>query len=174
MTLFPDVYLNSTYDIDFEKLYAMGYRGVIFDIDNTLVPHGADADARAEAFFRELKRIGFTCCLLSNNQKERVERFNKNIQVLYLENAHKPGKKGYRKAMEMMGTGLQQTLFVGDQIFTDVFGAKNTGIFSILVKPIHPKEEIQIVLKRFLEKPVIALFLLTGRNRDAGRYQKAL
>lgn len=76
--------------------------------------------------------------------------------------------------MEMMGTGLQQTLFVGDQIFTDVFGAKNTGIFSILVKPIHPKEEIQIVLKRFLEKPVIALFLLTGRNRDAGRYQKAL
>ena len=67
--------------------------------------------------------------------------------------------------MDNMGTDKTNTLFVGDQIFTDVMGANLAGIYSILVKPIHPKEEIQIVLKRFLEKPIIWAFLLTKRGR---------
>ena len=66
-------------------------------------------------------------------------------------------EENYKKAMEIMGTNEKNTLFVGDQLFTDVWGAKRVGIYSILVKPIHPKEEIQIVLKRYLEK--IVLFL---------------
>ena len=70
---YPDEYLDSTYEIDFDLLYKKGYRGVIFDIDNTLVPHGAPADARAEALFSHLESIGFSCCLLSNNQRTRVE-----------------------------------------------------------------------------------------------------
>ena len=82
-TFFPDEYLDSTYVIDFEKLYAQGYRGLIFDIDNTLVPHGAPADKRAKALFKRLKKIGFQCCLLSNNQYERVSSFNKDVQVYY-------------------------------------------------------------------------------------------
>ena len=68
---FPDEYLDSTYSIDFEELYRKGFRGIIFDIDNTLVPHGAPADKRAEELFARLKKIGFSCCLLSNNQYER-------------------------------------------------------------------------------------------------------
>ena len=59
------------------------------------------------------------------------------------------------KAMMMMGTNVENTLFVGDQLFTDVWGAKSIGIYCILVKPINPKEEIQIVLKRYLEKIVL-------------------
>ena len=78
------------YVIDFEKLYQEGYRGLIFDIDNTLVPHGAPADTRAIALFRRLKKLGFGCCLLSNNQKKRVASFNDAVQVNYIENAHKP------------------------------------------------------------------------------------
>lgn len=156
---YPDEYLDSTYEIDFDLLYKKGYRGVIFDIDNTLVPHGAPADARAEALFSHLKSIGFSCCLLSNNQRPRVELFNKNIGVNYIEDAHKPSVKSYQKAMKMMGTDTENTLFVGDQLFTDVFGARRTGIHSILVKPIHPKEEIQIVLKRYLEKIVLHFYL---------------
>ena len=78
---FPDRYVASTYVIDFEKLYSEGVRGLIFDIDNTLVPHGAPADRRAEELFARLKRIGFGCCLISNNQEPRVRMFNKNIQV---------------------------------------------------------------------------------------------
>lgn len=156
---YPDEYLDSTYEIDFDLLYKKGYRGVIFDIDNTLVPHGAPADARAEALFSHLKSIGFSCCLLSNNQRPRVELFNKNIGVSFIEDAHKPSVKSYQKAMKIMGTDTENTLFVGDQLFTDVFGARRTGIHSILVKPIHPKEEIQIVLKRYLEKIVLHFYL---------------
>lgn len=155
---FPDRYAVSAYVIDFEKLYERGYRGVIFDIDNTLVPHGAPADERAVRLFKRLKEIGFACCLISNNQEPRVKMFNQKIQTDYVYNAHKPSTKNYRKAMEIMGTDMDTTVFVGDQLFTDVWGAKRSGIASILVKPIHPKEEIQIVLKRYLERIVLFFY----------------
>lgn len=155
---FPDEYMASTYMISFEKLFEEGYRGVIFDIDNTLVPHGAPADERAKKLFARLEKIGFQSCLLSNNQEPRVKMFNQDIQTNYIYNAHKPSTKNYVKAMEKMGTNKENTLFVGDQLFTDVWGAKRAGIRNILVKPIHPKEEIQIVLKRYLERIVLFFY----------------
>lgn len=150
--------MASTYVISFEKLFEEGYRGVIFDIDNTLVPHGAPADERAKKLFARLEKIGFQSCLLSNNQEPRVKMFNQDIQTNYIYNAHKPSTKNYVKAMEKMGTDKENTLFVGDQLFTDVWGAKRAGIRNILVKPIHPKEEIQIVLKRYLERIVLFFY----------------
>ena len=155
---FPDEYLDSAYEIDYERLYEEGYRGLIYDIDNTLVPHGAPADERAIALFERLRRIGFGYCLLSNNQIDRVAPFADEIQAGYIENAHKPSVKNYRKAMELLGTDTGNTIFIGDQLFPDVYGAKRTGIRNILVKPIHPKEEIQIVLKRYLEKIVLHFY----------------
>lgn len=155
---FPDEYMASTYVISFEKLFEEGYRGVIFDIDNTLVPHGAPADERAKKLFARLEKIGFQSCLLSNNQEPRVKMFNQDIRTNYIYNAHKPSTKNYVKAMEKMGTDKENTLFVGDQLFTDVWGAKRAGIRNILVKPIHPKEEIQIVLKRYLERIVLFFY----------------
>ena len=155
---FPDRYVASTYIIDYEKLYEEGVRGLIFDIDNTLVPHGAPADERAVRLFARLKDIGFRCCLISNNQEKRVKTFNEPIRVDYVYNAHKPSVKNYIKAMEIMGTDRENTVFIGDQLFTDVWGAKRAGIPNILVKPIHPREEIQIVLKRYLEKIVLYFY----------------
>ena len=155
---YPDEYVDSTYRIPFEKLYEEGYRGIIFDIDNTLVPHGAPADERAKELFARLKAIGFDCCLLSNNQEPRVKMFNDDVHVNYIFDAHKPSVKNYQKAMELMGTDAESTIFIGDQLFTDVWGAKRTGIRNILVKPIHPKEEIQIVFKRYLEKIVLFFY----------------
>ncbi len=81
--------------------------------------------------------------------------FNKDIKVCSIHKAHKPRTGSYKKAMQLMGTDVGNTLFVGDQIFTDVWGANRTGIHTILVKPIHPKEEIQIVLKRIPEKWIL-------------------
>ena len=161
---FPDDYVASTYVIPFEKLYKEGYRGLIFDIDNTLVPHGAPADERAKKLFGRLKDIGFDCCLLSNNQEPRVKMFNEEIGVHYICDAHKPSVKNYQKAMEIVGTDLKSTIFIGDQLFTDVWGAKRTGIRNFLVKPIHPKEEIQIVLKRQLEKIVLYFYKKQRRS----------
>ena len=91
--------------------------------------------------------------------------FNEEIQTNYIYDAHKPSIKNYQKAMEIMGTDLKSTIFVGDQLFTDVWGAKRTGIRNILVKPIHPKEEIQIVLKRKLEKIVLFFYAKEQRKR---------
>lgn len=155
---FPDECRDSTYEIDFEKLYREGYRGLIFDIDNTLVPHGAPADKRAKELFARLRKIGFKSCFLSNNQYRRVASFNDEIGEKFIENAHKPSVRNYYKAMELLGTDKGSTVFIGDQLFTDIYGAKRAGIRNILVKPIHPKEEIQIVLKRFLEKIVLYFY----------------
>lgn len=157
-TFYPDDYVASTYVIPFEQLYSRGYRGLIFDIDNTLVPHGAPADDRAIQLFERLRKIGFDTCLISNNQEPRVKPFAEKVGSKYVFDAHKPSTVNYKKAMEFMKTNEQNTVFVGDQLFTDVWGAKRTGIKSILVKPIHPKEEIQIVLKRYLEKIVLYFY----------------
>lgn len=156
---FPDDYVVSTYIIPFEKLYMEGVRGVIFDIDNTLVPHGAPADERAKKLFYQLHAMGFSTCLISNNKEFRVKLFNAEIGTSYIYNAHKPATKNYIRAMEIMGTDRASTVFVGDQLFTDVWGAKRAGIRSILVKPIYPKEEIQIVLKRYLERIVLHFYM---------------
>lgn len=155
---YPDEYLESVYSIDFDGLRAQGYRGVLFDIDNTLVPHGAPADERAVRLFAHLRSLGMDSCLISNNQLPRVAPFAEAVGTKYIENAHKPGVKSYRKAMEQMGCTVEDTLFVGDQLFTDIYGAKRAGIRTILVQPIHPKEEIQIVLKRYLEKIVLCFY----------------
>lgn len=162
---YPDVYLDSAYEIDYEGLYRQGYRGVIFDIDNTLVPHGAPADARSIALFERLYRIGLGSVLLSNNKEPRVKMFNDKVHSRYIYKAGKPAVKSYHKAMEMMGTDAASTFFVGDQLFTDVWGAKKAGIKTFLVKPIHPREEIQIVLKRRLEWIVLFFY-----KRSKGRY----
>lgn len=153
---YPKEYLDSTYQIDFEKLYRQGYRGILFDIDNTLVPHGLPADERAMALFRRLKTIGYKVTMLSNNKEPRVKLFCDAVGTPYIYKAGKPNPAKYRQAMKNMGTDEKNTLFVGDQIFTDIWGANKAGIYSVLVKPIHPKEEIQIVLKRYLEKIVLA------------------
>lgn len=163
--LYPDAWVASTYDIPFEKLYRKGYRGIIFDIDNTLAPHGAPADARAEALFARLKEIGFAFALISNNKGPRVQMFNENIHAYTVCDAHKPSPGNYLKAAALMDVPKEKVLFIGDQIFTDILGAHMAGIYSILVQPIHPKEEIQIVFKRKLEK-IVLYFYKKKRQRE--------
>lgn len=157
-SLYPGEYLDSVYRIDFKRLYEQGYRGIIFDIDNTLVPHGAPADERAIALFAQLKDMGYMCLLLSNNQEARVNPFREAVGADYICKAGKPHPSGYGRAMQRLGTDRTNTLFVGDQIFTDILGANLSGIRTILVKPIHPKEEIQIVLKRIPEKLILLCY----------------
>ncbi len=169
---YPGEYLDSAYAIDFDKLYGKGYRGVIFDIDNTLVPHGAPADERAISLFAHLKELGYSCLLLSNNKEPRVKMFNDAVHVQYIYKAGKPKPSGYRRAMEQLGTDTSNTLFVGDQIFTDVMGANLAGIRTILVKPMNPKEEIQIVLKRYPEA-VILFFYKLHRKLFGEKYESS-
>lgn len=167
---FPDETVASTYEIDFESFYKKGFRGILFDIDNTLVEHGMDATERAVELFRHLKQLGFECCLISNNKKQRVSRFNKKIGAHMIFNARKPRRKSYLDAMRQMGTDTGNTLFVGDQLFTDIWGAKRCGIRNVLVKPINKREEIQIVIKRYFEKVILWEYHLREcrRQRKSG------
>lgn len=157
-SFYPDYEMNSAYEIDYEALFEQGFRGIIFDIDNTLVPHGAPADERAIVLFERLHAIGFQTMLLSNNKEPRVKMFHDSVHSNYLYKAGKPGMAGYIEAMKRMQTDSTNTVFVGDQLFTDVWGAKRCHIRTYLTKPIHPKEEIQIVLKRYLEKIVLYFY----------------
>lgn len=165
---FPDETVSSTYEIDFESLYEEGFRGILFDIDNTLVEHGMDANSQAVELFDRLKKIGFECCLISNNKKKRVSSFNEQIGAHMVFDAHKPSRKNYFYAMELMGTDKDNTLFVGDQLFTDIWGAKRSGIRNILVKPISKKEEIQIVIKRLFEKIILSEYRNKKKRKKAG------
>ena len=158
--LFPTEYYDSTYSINFEKYYKLGYRGIIFDIDNTLVPHNAMHDERSRNLFKDLKELGFKVCFVSNNKEPRVKEFNEEVGGQYIYKAGKPKKDGFQKAMNLMNTTRENTLFVGDQLFTDIWGANNAKLHSILVKQVAKKEEIQIVLKRLLEKPILLLYLM--------------
>ena len=125
---YPDRREKSAYTIDYANLYRKGYRGVIFDIDNTLVPHGAPATKEAAAVFASLRETGFSTCLLSINQKPRVAPFADAVGSIYIENAHKPSVKNYQEACRRMGIKEEQAVFVGDQLFTDVYGAFRTGL----------------------------------------------
>lgn len=150
---YPSEYCESTYDIDFESFRDKGFDAVIFDIDNTLVKHNEGATDAAVNLLRKLDELGFKITFLSNNKEPRVKSFRDSALsgASYIYKAGKPLKKGYFRAIEIMNTSSDKTLFVGDQLFTDVWGAKRCGIYHILVKPIDPKEEIQIVFKRKLE-----------------------
>lgn len=155
---YPKEWLDSTDQIPWKQWKESGIRGVIFDIDNTLVPHGAPADERALKLFGTLHELDMRTCLLSNNKEPRVSAFAAQVDSPYIYKAGKPGVKNYLRAMEKMGTDKETTLFVGDQLFTDVYGANRCGIYGILVKPIDPREEIQIVLKRYLEAVVLHFY----------------
>ena len=160
---YPKKRMKSIMDIDFVKLYEVGYRGVIFDIDNTLVPHGKPATPEIVEFFVRLREIGFQTRLLSNNQMDRVEPFAIAVKSKFICNAHKPARTNYLLAVKEMGIRIDETIFVGDQLFTDIYGANRSNIESILVDPIHKKEEIQIVLKRKLEKIVLFFYNKTKK-----------
>ncbi len=158
-TFFPDAYLDSVHDVDFEAFKEKGYKAVLFDIDNTLVCHGAPATPEIIEFFEKLRDMGYQAMVMSNNKEPRVKSFAEAVGGIgYIYKANKPAKKSYLHCMEVMGTDISNTLFVGDQLFTDVWGAKRCGIHSILVKPINKKEEIQIVLKRYLERIVLHFY----------------
>lgn len=157
---YPYEYIKSVFDIDYSKLYEKGYRGVIFDIDNTLVPHGADSTKEVDELFQAIHRVGLKTLLLSNNDRERIERFLKNIDSLYICDAQKPEPANYLKAVEMLGIEKEEAVFIGDQIFTDIWGANKSGLDNILVQYIGYGIETKIGIKRNLEKIILMMYKL--------------
>ncbi|MCL2593814.1 MAG: YqeG family HAD IIIA-type phosphatase [Defluviitaleaceae bacterium] len=154
--LFPTEYLDSVFLIDYHKLWENNIRGLIFDIDNTLVPFDIEAPPKEiNELFEKLKAIGFKICLVSNNSNKRVSLFNKNLSFPAVSRALKPRLKGINQALSFIQTDASNTVLIGDQIFTDVWGANRKKIHVILVKPIATRDEFTVKLKRKIEKFII-------------------
>jgi len=164
---FPAIAVDSIMDITDELLDRNHIKGLILDIDNTLVPnHVAEADENAVRWVETMKAAGYKLCIVSNASKKRVVRFNNRLQLYAVHRAMKPGTAAFKKACGIMGLGRENVAVVGDQIFTDVYGGNLAGMFTILVKPIDSKEGKLVRFKRIFEKRILERYAKqNGENR---------
>ncbi|SEF81487.1 hypothetical protein SAMN05660865_01081 [Caloramator fervidus] len=152
----PDYYVPSIYSIDFDKLKQKGIKSLIIDIDNTLMPWGAkQADDNVKILIDSLFKRGFKICLLSNSSKRRIKKFIGNIKIEYYSGIGiKPMKRMFKGALNILNSLPGEVCCIGDQIFTDILGAKRCGIRTILVDPIFKKEFIATRYLRRLEDKI--------------------
>lgn len=160
---YPYEYAKDVFKIDYKRLYDNGIRGIIFDIDNTLVHHGEEVTQNVIHLFSKINELGFKTVLLSNNDEDRVSGFAANIDTPYVCDAEKPASQGYIKALNILGTTKKETVVIGDQMFVDIIGANRCGIPSILVHYISVPGEKWIGFKRYIEKGLLFMYKLDKR-----------
>ena len=154
--LSPNKHLNSIYELDTEELRSRGIRGIIADMDNTLVPWNDRAvRPRLASWLAGLKKEGFRLCIVSNNSRERGGQLACELGIPAVWYAVKPRRRAFRRALHIMELTSQETAVIGDQIFTDVLGGNRLGLYTILVTPISEKEFIWTRLMRKLERFVL-------------------
>jgi hypothetical protein len=152
MNLYPKIYLNKVHEITYEMLEENNISGLILDVDNTLIDYYRNMPKGTIDWCNNLKRKGISFCIASNsNKKEKVKMVAKTLEIPYIYFAKKPLKTGLKKAANIMKLEYKKIAVVGDQIFTDVWGANRTGMFSILVEPIEEKDIFITVVKRPIE-----------------------
>ncbi len=157
--LYPDRMLPDVSAVTPAFLRENGWEAVIFDIDNTLVTPDAPATEAVKAYFADLHAAGIRTYFVSNNGEARVRSFAESVGSGYTWKAKKPSRRGYDAAIGALALPAEKVLNVGDQLFTDVWGASRAGIFSVLVDAVDPAHEQPFVrVKRVFEAPVMALY----------------
>lgn len=152
MNCYPDLHVADAYAVDYRGMYDEGYRGIIYDIDNTLVLHGAPADGRARSLIEELHEIGYRTIILSNSTGRRAGAFAAAVGSEVETGGRKPLPGKFYVCMERMGTTPETTLCIGDQVFTDILGANLAGVTSVLTDPLSPDELFWVKMKRPFER----------------------
>ena len=156
LNFIPDYRFDKFNDMTVEFLREQGIKGVILDIDNTLEPYEHPLPGEhVKKWLSELRESGIGCAFVSNNNRERVELFNKDLRLPAFFKAGKPFKKNILKAMRLIGSDRESTVLMGDQVFTDVWAARNAGIRAALVPPINDRQDALTKFKRFLERPIL-------------------
>lgn len=160
----PDFFMNRIEDIDLELLRSMGYKALIFDLDNTLV--GWRSKNINPSVIRWLERagaMGFKMCIVSNCMlKKRVRYFSELLNIPFICKATKPMKRAFIKAVRMMDSDISHTAVIGDQMFTDVLGGNRLGFLTVLVRPIDKREFYATLIQRTMEKIVLYSFRKRG------------
>lgn len=160
MKLYPRLYLTNIEEITLDLLKENKIKGLILDVDNTLIDYDKNLVEGAKEWCDNLKQNGIKICILSNTNKvKKVEKVAKILDLEYIYFAHKPNKKGFYKAQELLGLKVEEIATVGDQVFTDVLGGNKVGMFTILTKPIDERDIVITKIKRPFEKIVIKRYL---------------
>lgn len=165
--IYPKEYFNSVKDIDINFLKENNIKGLILDVDNTLISLDKKMPAGISEWAKSMKNSGIKICILSNSNKlDKVESVAKIIEVPYIFFGKKPLKSGFLRAKNLLKLENENIAVVGDQIFTDVIGANRCNMFSILVKPIEEKDYLITRIKRPIEKIIIKMYEKNKRKKS--------
>ena len=158
----PDFYYGSVFDIDYDLLWGKNIRGLIFDIDNTLTAFDSKLPSMETVeLLRELAKKGFRLALLTNNTNRRLARFNEELGIPGFANGLKPFSFGVKKALVAMEVNPAQAAIIGDQLFSDVWAGKNSGVVTVLVKPITERDFWFVKIKRVIENILLKRYYKT-------------
>ncbi len=162
--LTPCLVVNTIYDINPELLKRRGIRGIIFDLDNTIVAwNSPDLEPDMRLWLQRLNGHDLKVCLLSNNGNNRVKAIAAQCGVPFVARALKPSRTGFRQAIDRLGLTPAEVAVVGDQLFTDMLGGNRLKLFTIWVQPLAAQEFIGTKITRQLEKLAIRLLRASGR-----------
>lgn len=165
----PDIMFDSVHDISPAYLTDRGIRVAVLDIDNTLVTYGMPEPTKEILTWIEtLRDGGISIAIASNNNKERVERFNRTLSAFVTYRSRKPSPRAVHAACRHFGVTPAQVAVIGDQIFTDVLCARRAGAYAILVTPLPYKENFFFKCKRLMEKPFIRAYQRKSNSGDHG------
>jgi HAD superfamily phosphatase (TIGR01668 family) len=161
--LLPDLHVNSIYDIDLEALKSRGVKGIITDLDNTLIEWDRpEATPELAEWLIKVAEEGFKIMVVSNNNETRVSSFADPLGIPFIHAARKPFHKAFRKAQQLMKLAPHEVVVVGDQIFTDVLGGNRLQLYTILVVPVAQSDGFFTRINRRLER--IALHFMRKRG----------
>ena len=164
---YPNLYVSSFRNVELDLLKQMNIKGLILDIDNTLVATSVETpDGDVVKWIEKMKYAGIKLCIVSNASMKRVKIFNDNMNIHSIHRASKPSKKSFVKAANIMGLKNEQVAVIGDQIFCDILGGNITNMYTILVKPISKREFWFVKLKRFPERIVLASYRKTVSRKE--------
>ena len=160
MLFYPRDYFNKISEISLNYLVQNHIKGLILDVDNTLIDYYKNITEDTINWAENLKQNGIKMCILSNsNKKEKVKEVAQKLDIEYSYFAMKPFKNGFRKAKKMLQLENSEIAVIGDQIFTDVIGANRMKMYSILVEPIQEKDIFITLIKRPFENYIKQKFL---------------
>ena len=157
--MMPDYMFRTFDEITPAFLTSLGVKAILADIDNTLAPYEQpEPDQRIKGWINSLAEAGIGIAFVSNNDWERVNRFNATLGVPAYAKSGKPFKKNLVRAMNDLGGTLETTVMLGDQLLTDALAGHNLGVKCLIVPPIRDKKNAFFRFKRWLEKPVVKKF----------------
>ena len=167
--LTPDYVFDTYRDVTPEFLSSLNIKALLIDIDNTLAPYEQDVpDENIINWFKDLKDAGISAALISNNNAERVDLFNKDLDLPAYPNSGKPKSKYILEAIKAMGEDISMTAGLGDQLLTDTLAVHRLDMLSIIVPPINDKKNLFFRFKRWLERPFMRRYRKLHPDKKEG------